>query len=120
MGLGDGPRAVLQLWLSARKASGLAANGVPLFCTLAGGELAAAQVRNMLKRRARKAGIERRVHPHALRHSHASELSDAGAPVALIQQQLGHSSLAVTDVYLRHIAPAAVIALGRADDWRDG
>jgi site-specific recombinase XerD len=51
----------------------------------------------MLHRRAAKAGLEKRVHPHALRHA----------------------SLATTAVYLDHIAPVDVIELGRADEWRD-
>lgn len=36
---------------------------------------------------------------------HAAELATEGLPVNLIQQQLGHGSLATTDRYLRHIAP---------------
>ena len=76
----DGALAVLQLWLDARRSLGLARNGTPLFCTLAGGTLSDDQVRTMINRRAAKAGIEKRVHPHALRHSHAFELA----------QRLGH------------------------------
>jgi integrase len=38
-------------------------------------------------------------------------------PVNVIQKQLGHVSLATTDVYLRHIAPADVIAMGRQREW---
>jgi integrase/recombinase XerD len=121
--IGDGALAVLQLWLDARKraleARGLTSNGRPLFCTLEGGPLSDDQVRGMLKRRAARAGIEKRVHPHALRHSRAFELSQQGRPVNLIQQQLGHARLSTTDTYLRHIAPADVIALGRADDWTE-
>jgi site-specific recombinase XerD len=70
-------------------------------------------VRNMLHRIGHKAGIDKRVHPHGLRHSHAAELAAEGVPVNVIQAQLGHSHLATTDVYLRHVAPAAVIEMGR-------
>lgn len=119
VGIGDGALAVLELWLTVRKDLGLARNGAPLFCTLQGRPLAQGQVRDMLKRRAAKAGVDRRVHPHALRHSHAFEMAERGVPVNLIQQQLGHAWLATTDTYLRHIAPADVIALGRDDDWTD-
>lgn len=119
VGIGDGALAVLQLWLDARKRAGIANGGRALFCTLKGTPMSDQQVRNMLKRRARNAGIERRVHPHALRHSYAFELSARGTPVNLIQQALGHAWLQTTDIYLRHIAPADVLALGRDDDWTD-
>jgi site-specific recombinase XerD len=119
VGVGDGALAVIELWLATRRQLGLAHNGVPLFCTLKGGPVSDDAVRNMLRRRADRAGIEKRVHPHALRHSYAFELSERGTPPNVIQQALGHTSLQVTDAYLRHIAPADVIALGRADDWHD-
>ena len=57
-------------------------------------------VRAMIPRMAKRAGISKRVHAHALRHSHAVELIEEGANVAEIRDQLGHSSIAVTDAYL--------------------
>jgi site-specific recombinase XerD len=60
-----------------------------LFCTLQGGPLSANQVRQMVKRRAARAEITKRVHPHALRHTHAAELVAEGVPVNVIQKQLG-------------------------------
>jgi site-specific recombinase XerD len=112
----DGALAVIGLWTAERARLGI--NGrQKLFCTLAGGPLSANQVRQMVKRRAAKAGLEKRVHPHGLRHTHAAELVAEGVPVNVIQKQLGHASLATTDVYLRHIAPADVIAMGRAREW---
>lgn len=115
----DGAIAVLELWLAERARLGV--NGrQKLFCTLTGGPLSANQVRQMCKRRSAKAGIDKRVHPHGLRHTHAAELVAEGVPVNVIQKQLGHVSLATTDIYLRHIAPADVIAMGRSREWKDG
>ena len=112
----DGAIAMVQLWLAERARLGV--NGRQrLFCTLQGGPLSANQVRQMVKRRAAKAGITKRVHPHGLRHTHAAELVAEGVPVNVIQKQLGHVSLATTDIYLRHIAPADVIAMGRKREW---
>jgi len=59
----------------------------------------------MLARAAAQAGIERRVVPHQLRHAHAAELVAAAVPMPVIRDQLGHSSLAVTDRYLRTWLP---------------
>jgi integrase len=41
-----------------------------------------------MSRLATRAGIEKGVHPHGLRHTHACELMMAGVPVPIIQQQL--------------------------------
>jgi len=117
VGIDDGALAVVQLWVDERKRLGLK-NG-KLFCTLAGKPLSDSQVRQMVRRRAANAGITKRVHPHGLRHTHAAELAAEGVPVNVIQAQLGHTSLATTDIYLRHIAPADVIALGRSRHWQD-
>jgi site-specific recombinase XerD len=121
VGVGDGVLAVVQLWLDKRRELKLDGKGRPVFCTLADGRQAvsANQVRQMMKRRATKAGVERRVHPHGLRHGYASGLAQEGKPVHLIQQALGHERLSTTDTYLRKIAPGDVIAMGRADTWTD-
>jgi len=111
----DGGMALVQRWIDKRAALGHRHG--PLFCTLAGGKLSDVYVRNMMHRIGAKAGIEKRVHPHGLRHSHAAELAAEGVPVNVIQQQLGHTHLSTTDVYLRHVAPADVIALGRSRHW---
>lgn len=108
----DGALAAIQRWMDKRRELGI--RGGTLFCTLAGGKVSDVYVRALVKRLARKAGIEKRVHPHGLRHTHAKELVDEGVSLPVIRDQLGHSSLAVTDRYLRHVAPADVIAMGRA------
>jgi len=107
----DGDMALIQRWMDRRAALGHR-QGV-LFCTLAGGELSTAYIRNLLKRLAGRAGIEKRVHPHGLRHSYAHNLSMAGVPMPVIQNQLGHAHLSTTDIYLKHVAPADAIAILR-------
>jgi site-specific recombinase XerD len=74
-------------------------------------------VRAALPRLARKAGIERRVHAHALRHSFASELAAERTPMNVVQTVLGHANLATTDAYLRHINPVIVIEAMRSRSW---
>ena len=84
---------------------------------LDGHPLQASYVRALLPRLERKVGIEKRVHPHGLRHTCAAALVIEGAPVPLIQQQLGHASLHTTTVYLRHIAPVELVEKMRTRNW---
>lgn len=112
----DAALAYIARWTDTRRARGIRTRR--LFCTLSGDELSARYVRAMLARTAERAGIDKRVHPHGLRHTHAAELDREGWPTAAIQDQLGHTSLATTDRYLAHITPRDRIqrARGRKRD----
>jgi site-specific recombinase XerD len=116
VGLDTGAMAVLQVWLERRAALGL--NGKQrIFCTLKGRPLKTGYVRTLLPRLARKVGIEKRVHPHSLRHTFSFELAGEGIPMHQIQAQLGHSCLSTTSRYLAHLNPAAVVAAMRGREW---
>jgi site-specific recombinase XerD len=92
----------LARWLDVRRQLGI--NGrQALFCTLRGEPLSEQYVRALLGRLGAKAGIDKRIHPHALRHTFAVELERAGMPVSQISKLLGHSSIAVTSRYLDHL-----------------
>jgi site-specific recombinase XerD len=105
-------QAYVERWLARRETLGL--NGRhPVFATISknnhGHPLSATYVRQVLPRLARRAGIEQRIHPHALRHSLATALAYEGKSLPTISGQLGHSSTGVTDRYLRKIAPAELV-----------
>jgi site-specific recombinase XerD len=116
VGLDPTAFAVVERWLDRRRDLGF--NGRQrLFCTLRGEPLKPSYVRAMLPRLARRAGIEKRVHAHGLRHTHAAELAAEGVPVNVIARQLGHRSVATTSRYLDHIQPTQVIETMRGRDW---
>lgn len=115
VGMDDDAMTVVALWIAARANRGIGQGA--LFCTMTGKPLSSRYVRAMLARLGVKAGIEHRVHPHGLRHTMAAELSDEGWPVLLISRQLGHSSVATTDVYLRSLHPSEVIDRARTRRW---
>ena len=70
-----------------------------VFLNQYGGRLPARRIQKILDRCARKAGIEKRVHPHVLRHTFATHLLDGGADLRVVQELLGHAQLATTQVY---------------------
>lgn len=60
-------------------------------------------VQRICKRTAKRAGLSKRVHPHALRHSFATHLLEAGVDLLSVQKLLGHSHFNTTAKYL-HIS----------------
>jgi integrase len=108
--------AIVGHWLDARAGLGLGPAS-PLLCTLSGGPIHPAYVRQLLPRLAEKAGIGKRVHAQGLRYTHAAELAAEGHPAELIQAQLGHESLASTDRYLRRTSSKERIGALQRREW---
>jgi integrase/recombinase XerD len=70
-----------------------------VFVNARGGPLSRMGFWKILRGYARAAGLATRVHPHALRHSFATHLLQGGADLRVVQELLGHASVATTAVY---------------------
>jgi len=70
-----------------------------LFLGRTGTRLTGRSIERMVKKYAKKAGIDKRVTPHTLRHSFATHLLEGGADLKIVQELLGHSSLSTTQIY---------------------
>lgn len=129
VGLDPGACAIVQRWAELWAKIGFKGND-PLFCTITQGAgnvrtgqlnpgqpLKTAYIRGLMKRLGKKAGIDKRVHFHGLRHSFAADQVKEGITIPEIAGNLGHSSIATTSRYLDHIAPQDRIDRAKKRTW---
>ena len=77
-----------------------AGRGTPaLFLNQRGGRLSRQTTWQIISDAAQKAGLTGHISPHTLRHSFATHLLEGGADVRVVQELLGHSSVATTQIY---------------------
>ena len=106
-GKGAKTRTVLMpssVWNAVQLLRNDAKENAPVFRSRKGGHLDESQVWRIVRKASKRAGIEKEVSCHWLRHAHASHALDRGAPIHLVQATLGHSSISTTGKYL-HARP---------------
>jgi integrase/recombinase XerD len=94
--MGPGGRPVLVPAKWARRADSDA-----LFLNLRGGRLTRQGAWGIVRLYGQRVGLDGRLSPHVLRHSCATHLLDHGADIRVVQELLGHASIATTQVYTK-------------------
>ena len=88
----------LKEYMQKRKENGFQSDSI--FLNRWGKPLSCQAVRELVNKYCRKAGIKRKITPHAFRHTFASLLLEEGVEIRYIQEFLGHSSISTTQIYL--------------------
>ena len=99
--LGKASMRALKDWLQARAVVQAEAQRKTeaVFLNKHGSRLTSRSVGRLLEKYLQQAGLDPRTSPHTLRHSFATHLLDRGADIRSVQELLGHSSLATTQIY---------------------
>ncbi|MGH9106202.1 MAG: tyrosine recombinase [Acidimicrobiales bacterium] len=94
LGPGGRPALVPPKWARRR-------DSAAVFLNLRGGRLSRQGAWGIVRLHGRRVGLEGRLSPHVLRHSCATHMLDHGADLRVVQELLGHASIATTQVYTK-------------------
>ncbi|KCZ52937.1 hypothetical protein HY29_17805 [Hyphomonas beringensis] len=98
--LGD-PELIAELKVRRQKRLKAAGPSASLLVNARGGQLQPQIVRRRISDMRESAELEKNITPHMLRHTAATLLLEGGADIRFVQRQLGHSSIATTELYTR-------------------
>jgi site-specific recombinase XerD len=96
---GDMARDWLEIYISDVRSHWIVSDQPALFVNQKGGRLTSRSVQRMIRFYAGALGLDGKVTPHTLRHSFATDLFSGGADLRIIQDLLGHESIATTQIY---------------------
>jgi integrase len=111
VGVDKPTRVLIRQWLEIRPTSEY------LFCTMRGTQIDTSHYRRKFKQLQQSTGVTRRCHPHGMRHTGAAELAKEKVPLLIISEQLGHSNVATTDRYVRHLVGDEVVKVISKREW---
>jgi integrase/recombinase XerD len=74
-------------------------SGSEIFLSTRGTRMTTVRVWQIVKKHAKRSGLEANIYPHLLRHSFATHLLGNGADLRIIQEMLGHADISTTQVY---------------------
>ena len=97
--VGQSARDAIKVYLSEVRSAAPGGSEDALFLNRYGGRLSERSIQKIVREYATRAGLGGQVHTHTLRHSFATHLLEGGADLRVVQELLGHSSPATTQIY---------------------
>lgn len=122
IGLDSQTKKIIDMWLLKRNK--LKINQIEnnhMFCGISkinfGKPIQGVYIRNLLKRLAKKAGIEKRFNPNSFRYNFGNDLISEGIGIQQIQMSLGHSSICSTSKHLHRLNPEETLNTLKNRNW---
>lgn len=97
--MGEMAASALQDYLAVRRAPVVASADDLVFLNRFGKSLSRVSMFKIIRKYASEAGVVKEISPHTFRHSFATHLIENGADLRMVQEMLGHESVATTEIY---------------------
>ena len=92
-------KSALEIYLDEGRKELDKKGSIYLFLNKFGNKLSDRMIRNILDDLILKAGVEKHVHPHMIRHTFATDMLNSGADLLTVKELLGHESINTTSIY---------------------